>query len=83
MFGGPSDASLVLTAASLVGAAAGAAAIFVTISRVGWHKTRLPDRLVQLGTWIVFSSHPRPLAGNAPQPAGHARARRSLNRGAA
>ena len=47
--------SLALTAASLIGAAAGGAAIFVTISRVGWHKTRLPDRLVQLGTWIVFS----------------------------
>jgi hypothetical protein len=55
MFGGPSDASLALTAASLVGAAAGAAAIFVTISHVGWHETRLPDRLVQLGAWVVFS----------------------------
>ena len=55
MFGGPSDASLGLTAASLVGAAAGAAVIFVTITRVGWHKTRLPDRLVQFGAWVVFS----------------------------
>jgi hypothetical protein len=49
------DASLGLTFASLVGAAAGAAAIFVTISRVGWHKTRLPDRLVHLGAWVVFA----------------------------
>jgi hypothetical protein len=49
------DASLSLTFASLVGATAGAAVIFVTISRVGWHKTRLPDRLVHLGAWVVFS----------------------------
>ena len=55
MFGGPSDASVALTVASLIGAAAGAAAIFVTVSRVGWHETRLPDRLLRLGNWIVFS----------------------------
>ena len=53
--GGRTDASIALTIASLVGAAAGAAVIFVTISRVGWHKTRLPDRLVHLGAWVVFS----------------------------
>jgi hypothetical protein len=53
--GGQTDASLSLTFASLVGAAAGAAVIFVTISRVGWHKTRLPDRLVHLGTWVAFA----------------------------
>ena len=29
--------------------------IFVTISRVGWRKTRLPDRLLHLGAWVVFS----------------------------
>jgi hypothetical protein len=52
---GQTDASLRLTFASLVGAAAGAAVIFVTISRVGWHKTRLPDRLVRLGAWVVFA----------------------------
>jgi hypothetical protein len=49
------DASLALTVASLVGAAAGAAVIFVTISRVGWHKTRLPDRLLHIGAWVVFA----------------------------
>lgn len=53
--GGQTDASLSLPAASLLGAAAGAAAIFVTISRVGWHKTRLPDRLLHLGAWVVFA----------------------------
>ena len=53
--GGQTDASLSLTVASLIGAAAGAAVIFVTISRVGWHKTRLSDRQVQLGAWVVFS----------------------------
>jgi hypothetical protein len=49
------DASLALTISSLVGAAAGAAVIFVTISRVGWHKTRLPDRLLHIGAWVVFA----------------------------
>jgi hypothetical protein len=53
--GGRTDASIALTVASLVGGAAGAAVIFVTISRVGWHRTRLPDRLVQLGAWVVFA----------------------------
>jgi hypothetical protein len=48
------DASLGLTFASLVGAAAGVAVIFVTISRVGWHTTRLSDRLVHIGGWVVF-----------------------------
>jgi hypothetical protein len=47
-------ASLALTAASLAGAAAGALAILVTAARVGWYKTRLSDRLLQLGAWIVF-----------------------------
>jgi hypothetical protein len=49
------EAGIALTVASLVGAAAGAAVIFVTISRVGWHKTRLPDRLLHLGNWVAFS----------------------------
>lgn len=49
------DASLELTFASLVGAAAGAAVIFVTASRVGWHVTRLSNRLLHIGTWVVFA----------------------------
>ena len=49
------DASLSLTISSLIGAAAGAAVIFVTVSRVGWHKTRLPDRLLHIGAWVVFA----------------------------
>jgi hypothetical protein len=53
--GGQTDASLSLTFASLVGAAAGAAAIFVTLGRVGWLKTRLSDRLLHIGAWIVFA----------------------------
>jgi hypothetical protein len=52
--GGQTDASLSLTFASLVGAAAGAAAIFVTLGRVGWLKTRLSDRLLRIGAWMVF-----------------------------
>lgn len=55
IFGGPSDASIGLTVASLAGAAAGAAVIFVTISRVGWWTTRLPDRLLRIGNWVAFS----------------------------
>lgn len=55
MFGGPTEGSLSLTAASLLGAAAGVAVIFVTVSRVGWHETRLPDRLLRIGAWVVFS----------------------------
>jgi hypothetical protein len=53
--GGQTDASLSLTFASLVGAAAGAAVIFVTLGRVGWLKTRLSDRLLHIGAWIVFA----------------------------
>ena len=53
--GGQTDASLSLTFASLVGAAAGAAAIFVTLGRVGWLKTRLSDRLLHIGAWVVFA----------------------------
>src|SRR6476659_703138 len=49
------EASLALTFSSLVGAAAGAAVIFVTISRVGWHVTRLSNRLVHIGSWVVFA----------------------------
>jgi hypothetical protein len=53
--GGQNDPSIALTFASLVGGAAGAAVIFITVSRVGWHTTRLPDRLVRLGAWVAFS----------------------------
>jgi hypothetical protein len=55
MFGEWTGGSSGLTFASLVGGAAGAAVIFVTISRVGWHKTRLPDRLLRLGNWVTFA----------------------------
>jgi hypothetical protein len=53
--GGVTDASLSLTFASLVGAVAGAAVIFVTLGRVGWLKTRLSDRLLHIGAWVVFA----------------------------
>jgi hypothetical protein len=52
---GQTDASLSLTAASLVGAVAGAAVIMVTLGRVGWLKTPLSDRLLHIGAWIVFA----------------------------
>jgi hypothetical protein len=53
--GGQTDASIGLTVASLIGAAAGAAVIFVTLGRVGWLKTPLSDRLLRLGAWVVFA----------------------------
>jgi hypothetical protein len=31
------------------------AAIVVTLARVGWLKTRLSDRLLHLGNWVVFA----------------------------
>ena len=52
---GPNDAGIALTVGSLVAAAAGAAAIIVTIGRVDWRKTRLPDRMLQIGAWVVFA----------------------------
>jgi hypothetical protein len=52
---GQLDASIALTVVSLVGAAAGAAAIFVTLGRVGWLKTPLSDRMLHIGAWIVFA----------------------------
>ena len=55
LFGGQTEAGVALTAASLTGAAAGAAVIYVTISRVGWHRTRLPDRLLHIGNWVAFA----------------------------
>lgn len=53
--GGQTDASLSLTVASLVGAAAGTAVIIVTLGRVGWLKTPLSDRLLHIGAWVVFA----------------------------
>ena len=29
--------------------------IFVTLGRVGWLKTRLSDRLLHIGAWVVFA----------------------------
>lgn len=52
---GVTDASIGLTVASLIGAAAGAAAIIVTLGRVGWLKTPFSDRLLHIGAWIVFA----------------------------
>ena len=53
--GGLTDASSSLTPVSLAAAAVGAAAIILTLGRVGWLRTLLPDRLVYLGAWVVFS----------------------------
>ena len=53
--GGLTDASISLTAVSLAAAAAGAAAIIVTLGRVGWRKTRLSDRMLHIGAWLVFA----------------------------
>ena len=55
MFGEWTGEQIDLTFASLIGAAAGGAVIFVTISRVGWHTTRLPNRLLHLGNWVAFA----------------------------
>jgi hypothetical protein len=52
---GVTDASIGLTVASLTGATAGAAAIIVTLGRVGWLKTPVSDRLLHIGAWIVFA----------------------------
>jgi hypothetical protein len=52
---GDTEAGIALTAVSLVAAAAGTAAIVVTVARVGWLKTRLSDRLLHIGNWVVFA----------------------------
>jgi hypothetical protein len=49
------DAGLTLTAISLAAAAVGAAASIVTLGRVGWLKTRLSNRVLHLGNWLVFA----------------------------
>jgi hypothetical protein len=52
--GGELDASLSLTVVSLAAAAVGIAVIIVTLGRVGWLETRLSDRVLRLGGWLVF-----------------------------
>jgi len=52
---GELDASLSLTIVSLAAAAAGAAVIIVTLGRVGWLKTRVSDRVLHIGAWLVFA----------------------------
>ena len=52
---GELDASLSLTVVSLAAAAAGAAVIIVTLGRVGWLETRLSDRVLHIGAWLVFA----------------------------
>ena len=52
---GQNDARIALTFSSLVGAAAGAAALIVTLGRVGWLKTRLSDRMLHIGASVVFA----------------------------
>ena len=52
---GDTEAGTALTAVSLGAAAAGSAAIIVTVARVGWLKTRLSDRLLHIGNWVVFA----------------------------
>jgi hypothetical protein len=52
---GDTEAGTALTVVSLVAAAAGSAAIIVTVARVGWLKTRLSDRLLHIGNWVVFA----------------------------
>jgi hypothetical protein len=52
---GDTDAGIALTGVSLVAAAAATAAIVVTAARVGWLKTRLSDRMLHIGNWVVFA----------------------------
>jgi hypothetical protein len=51
---GDTEAGIALTVVSLVAAAVGTAAIIVTLGRVGWHETRLSDRVLRIGAWLVF-----------------------------
>ena len=51
---GDTEAGIALTAVSLAAAAAGTAAIIVTLARVDWLKTPLSDRLLHIGNWVVF-----------------------------
>ena len=51
---GDTDSGIALTAVSLAAAAAGTAAIIVTLARVGRLKTPLSDRMLHFGNWVVF-----------------------------
>ena len=51
---GDTKAGIALTVVSLVAAAAGTAAIIVTLARVDWLKTPLSDRMLHIGNWVVF-----------------------------
>lgn len=51
---GDTEAGIALTVVSLAAAAAGSAAIIVTLARVGWLKTPLSDRMLHIGNWVVF-----------------------------
>jgi len=53
--GGPTNASISLTVVSLAAAAVATGAIIVTLGRVGWRKTRLSDRMLHIGAWLVFA----------------------------
>jgi hypothetical protein len=52
---GDTHAGIALTAVSLAAAAAATAAIIVTLARVDWLKTRLSDRMLHIGNWVVFA----------------------------
>lgn len=52
---GDTEAGIALTAVSLAAAAVASGVIFVTVARVGWLKTRLSDRLLHIGNWLVFA----------------------------
>src|SRR5512132_807963 len=51
---GVTEAGIALTVVSLAAAAAGTAAIIVTLARVNWLKTPLSDRMLHIGNWVVF-----------------------------
>jgi hypothetical protein len=52
---GQTEASIALTVVSLAAAAVASGAIFVTLARAGWLKTRLSDRVLHIGNWLVFA----------------------------
>ena len=52
---GDTDAGIALTVVSLVAAVAATAALIVSLARVGWLKTRLSDRMLHIGNWVVFA----------------------------
>lgn len=52
---GETDAGIALTIVSLAAVVAAAAAIIVTLGRAGLRKTRLSDRMLHVGAWLVFA----------------------------